>query len=74
MKSVICSGLAAGAPAGGAAVAVTWGNFGVIDGTGAFLGIKGQNGQTVPPPFGSMEAAKLTRPGAGNAAQSREIG
>jgi uncharacterized protein (TIGR03437 family) len=58
--TIITSGLAPGVPAPGAPVAVTQGNFAVIGGTGAFLGVRGQNGQAVTSQTIPIRLASIT--------------
>jgi uncharacterized protein (TIGR03437 family) len=58
--TIICSGVAPGAPAPGAPIAVTQGNFAIIGGTGAFLGIRGQNGQSVNSQTVAIRSASIT--------------
>lgn len=58
--TIITSGLAAGPPAPGAPVAVTQGNFAVIGGSGAFMGVRGQSGQAVTAQTVTLRAASMT--------------
>jgi uncharacterized protein (TIGR03437 family) len=57
--TIMTAGVAPGAPAPGAPLAVTQGNFAVIGGTGAFLGVRGQNGQAVNSQTVSIRSASI---------------
>jgi len=55
--TIVTSGFAPGTPAPGTPQSVTQGNYAIIGGTGAFLGIRGQSGQvsqTIPIRLASM--------------------
>jgi uncharacterized protein (TIGR03437 family) len=58
--TIIVSGLAPGPAAPGAPVAVTQGNFAIVGGTGAFLGVRGQNGQIANPQVITLRQASVT--------------
>jgi uncharacterized protein (TIGR03437 family) len=58
--TIIVSGLAPGPAAPGAPLAVNQGNFAVVGGTGAFLGVKGQNGQMANPQIITLRQASVT--------------
>ena len=45
--TIVSYGLAAGSPAPGAPLSITQGNFAIVGGTGAFLGVRGQWGNAV---------------------------
>jgi uncharacterized protein (TIGR03437 family) len=58
--TIIVSGLVPGPPPPGAPLAVTQGNFAVVGGTGAFLGVKGQSGQNANPQVVTLRQASVT--------------
>src|SRR5579862_4603254 len=58
--TVIVSGVAPGAPAPGAPTTVTQGNFAIIGGTGAYLGVRGQSGQSVNSQSVPIRSASIT--------------
>jgi uncharacterized protein (TIGR03437 family) len=58
--TLILSALVAGPPAPGAPVAVTQGNFAIVGGTGAFLGVRGQSGQVVNSQVLTLRQASVT--------------
>jgi uncharacterized protein (TIGR03437 family) len=58
--TIITSGAAPGAPAPGAPLAVTQGNFAILGGTGAFLGVRGQIGQAVNSQTVPIRSASIT--------------
>jgi len=58
--TITITGLAPGAPAPGAPLAVTQGNFAITGGTGAFLGVRGQNGQAVSASTVPIRSASIT--------------
>jgi uncharacterized protein (TIGR03437 family) len=58
--TIIVSGLAPGPAAPGAPLAVNQGNFAIIGGTGAYLGVRGQNGQMANPQVITLRQASIT--------------
>jgi uncharacterized protein (TIGR03437 family) len=58
--TIIVSGLVPGPAAPGAPLAVTQGNFAVVGGTGAFLGVRGQSGQNANPQIITLRQASVT--------------
>ena len=58
--TIIVSGLVPGPPPPGAPLAVTQGNFAVVGGTGAFLGVRGQSGQNANPQVVTLRQASVT--------------
>ena len=58
--TIIVSGLAPGPPSPGAPLAATQGNFAIVGGTGAFLGVRGQVGQAVTAQTIPLRSASIT--------------
>jgi uncharacterized protein (TIGR03437 family) len=58
--TIIVSGIVPGPPAPGAPLAVNQGNFAVVGGTGAFLGVRGQSGQNANPQVTTLRQASVT--------------
>ena len=58
--TIIVSGMVPGPAAPGAPLAVNQGNFAVVGGTGAFLGVKGQSGQSANPQVTTLRQASVT--------------
>jgi len=58
--TIVVSGLAPGPPAPGAPLAANQGNFAIVGGTGAFLGMKGQVGQVVNSQTVPLRSASIT--------------
>ncbi|MBS1859688.1 MAG: hypothetical protein JST11_30230 [Acidobacteria bacterium] len=57
--TIIVSGLAPGPAPPGAPLAVTQGNFAIVGGTGAFLGVQGQSGQVANPQVVTLRQASV---------------
>jgi hypothetical protein len=58
--TIVTSGVAPGPPAPGAPVSVVQGNSAIIGGTGAFLGARGQNGNSQAVSSQTIRAASIT--------------
>jgi len=58
--TIFLSGIVAGPAAPGAPLAVNQGNFAVVGGTGAFLGVQGQSGQNANPQIKTLRQASVT--------------
>jgi uncharacterized protein (TIGR03437 family) len=58
--TIFVSGIVTGPPAPGAPLAVVQGNLAVLGGTGAFLGVTGQDGNGVVTASSSLRAASMT--------------
>lgn len=58
--TLFLSALVTGPPAPGAPLAITQGNFAILGGTGAFLGARGQSGQSVHPQTVGVRLASVT--------------